>query len=543
MRLMLPLVASLFAAAVHAQSPLSMPFTANNGLGAGAQVFIDLNVTDPAGITLTNLNVNTGTTTIGTVGTVEVWTKSGTYVGFEQNAAPWSLGASGAVIASGNNLPSPACLGAGLFLPQGVHGVAIRHIGVAVRYTGTGTTVPPVTTSVRNEVTLSAGKGQATPFVSTPFSPRIFNGDIYYNVGAVPGGACPPPAAVELYGTGCYASFGSVYELFADAAAASAALSNQSVVFTPVGSNYLVQWGGASYVAPTTPVNLFATPTDDGEATLTPSAAFPAPAGPQATLRVHSNGVVSWGAAAQTFPGTNNYTPTATGFLDGANAGFYAWHDYAETFAGSGRIVWEEVGSVLYITWDNVYSYGTQPNPSTVQFQMNLSTGVVAIVWTTVSPDTTSTFGSGHLVGYSPAGASPNPGSVSLATALPIVTQADAFPLGLNSNLPKFNTNWNLTTSNAEAISPIAIVFFGDTQVNPGIDLGFIGAPGCAGYTSANLTSLTAPLAGGTGSVTVAIPNDFSLGGTVLTAQSVSFTLQNPLGLNTSNGLKATIGL
>ena len=133
--LLLPLATALVAATTAAQSPLMMPFNANNGLSAGAQVFFDLNVLDPNGVTITALDVNTGTTAIGTAGTIEVWTTPGTFVGNEQNALVWTQAGSGAVTASGNNVPSHACLGSGIFLAAGTHGVAVRHVGVALQLT------------------------------------------------------------------------------------------------------------------------------------------------------------------------------------------------------------------------------------------------------------------------------------------------------------------------------------------------------------------------------------------------------------------------
>jgi hypothetical protein len=76
----------------------------------------------------------------------------------------------------------------------------------------------------------------------------------------------------------------------------------------------------------------------------------------------------------------------------------------------------------------------------------------------------------------------------------------------------------------------------------PPIDLGFLGAPGCSAHTNANLTSLTFPVAAGTGSVVVPIPSAPALAGVSFATQALGFTLSNPFGLSTSNGLFWTIG-
>lgn len=113
--------------------------------------------------------------------------------------------------------------------------------------------------------------------------------------------------------------------------------------------------------------------------------------------------------------------------------------------------------------------------------------------------------------------------------------------LTLDSNFPSLGANFTLTTTNLQSLAPAAVMFFGDTQLS-GIDLGFLGAPGCNAYTNGNLNSLTFPVASGSGVLSFGIPNNPLLVGLTLTSQSIGFTLANPLGLATSNGLAWTIG-
>ncbi len=365
------------------------------------------------------------------------------------------------------------------------------------------------------------------------------------------------------YGSGCYTVSDSIYQRFADAAVASAGLTNQSIQFFPAGASYLVTWGGGTYVAPSgTAANLTVAAADDLEVVVTPSIAMPTPQGPQATLRVHTNAVVSWGAGAQTFPGTNNYTPTAAGFLNGVNAGIYAWHDYNEAEGGSGRIKREEVvvgsDTILYITWDNVENYSNPlgVNPGTMQMQLNLTTGVVTIVWTSVDANTTSGFGSSHLVGYSPPGASIDGGSVNLATALPVVTSSlNMSALSLSASpAPVAGVTVVYTTNNIPEFAPtsglyvaVNIISVGSVPA-PGLDLGFLGAPGCAALIAS--LDVTQSMVGASPSNTVSFALPLSVpAGIQFFSQSAALFLpntlpngQNTFGMTTSNAIASLVG-
>jgi hypothetical protein len=118
----------------------------------------------------------------------------------------------------------------------------------------------------------------------------------------------------------------------------------------------------------------------------------------------------------------------------------------------------------------------------------------------------------------------------------------DTPALSLNSNFPVLGTNFTLTTTNVNAVSPVGLVLFGDAQIIPPLDLGFLGAPGCSVHTTANLTSVAFPVSVGTGSVVIPVPVNPGLIGVALTSQSVGFTPNNQLGLSTSNGLLWTLG-
>src|SRR4029434_404058 len=88
---------------------------------------------------------------------------------------------------------------------------------------------------------------------------------------------------------------------------------------------------------------------------------------------------------------------------------------------GSGKIRYEEVGGISYVTWDNVYSYQL-PNPTTpgdtFQYQFNRGTGDVTIVYGTITPGSNN-----YVVGYSVGGVTWRPEASDLSVDLATATQ------------------------------------------------------------------------------------------------------------------------
>ena len=104
------------------------------------------------------------------------------------------------------------------------------------------------------------------------------------------------------------------------------------------------------------------------------------------------------------------------------------------------------------------------------------------------------------------------------------------------------STTFGYSIDNVPALVPVAFAFFGTLVVNPGVDLTFLGMPGCAGYTNADLGSFSYPVVGNQGQLSLPIPANASLIGTSLSAQAVAFSLATPLNLITSNGNVSVIG-
>ncbi len=339
-------------------------------------------------------------------------------------------------------------------------------------------------------------------------------------------------------GSGCGASYNSVYELFANSTASSAALTGNVLFLTPTANGYLSSWvpgaAGAFYVAPTGGATTLATG-DDGDVTVTPSTALATPYGAQASLRVSGNGIIAFGANAIDFPGTNSYTPTANGFLNSIQGGFYAWHDYNSSEVGSGPVQSEEVSGVLYITYNGVENYASPEvlNPSTLQFQLNLATGDVQVVFLSIDGNATSTFGSGMLVGVTAPGNSLDGGSVALASGSFVTATPEHGALTLTATTrPVTGTSWNMQVGNSALLDLIVL-----GVVDPNIpDLFFLGMPGCGLRATLDVINVGSTLS-------IAIPANPALVGQTFYANGASLAPGvNAFGAITSNGIAGTIG-
>jgi hypothetical protein len=131
-----------------------------------------------------------------------------------------------------------------------------------------------------------------------------------------------------------------------------------------------------------------------------------------------------------------------------------------------------------------------------------------------------------------------DPGSVDLSATLPFLTTGpESRPLAHTVSLPRVGTTMTLAVADVENLVPLAVLFFGDTAVDPGVDLGFLGAPGCNGHTSANLGSATIAVAlpAGAGSVALVLPNDPALIGLAIESQATTITTKNTIGIGKTN--------
>lgn len=407
-------------------------------------------------------------------------------------------------------------------------------------------------TAPSSDINFAGSSGNVGSVYQTAFAPWDLDNQGILFVPNVSGGydwvvACGtppnPPAYTEAYGQGCYdtSTYQSVYAYFVDATA-SQVLGGQSFTFIPGGTNYTMIAGGAPFVAPTgAAVDLLLT--DDSEIAVTPSLPFNyLGTTPIATLSVNSNGFVNMAGTGVNYI----YCYGSTYELLNANApSFRANADYNPGATGSGHVYSEEIGGVLYVTWSGVYRYGNT-TPETMQIQLDLASGMVTIVFGTMA-----TTGYGLVVGYAPTGPCLDSGGINLATDLPVTTGVDllAPAMALSADPAPVSTGTTGTTVTIQVdYSPEVVPgsgFVADLLIfsfsqNPGLDMTFLGAPGCFLYVSS--LDLTLAIVGPAGPQTMAFnvpPGVSAL--TEVFVQAAALAPVNAFGVATSNGVKLFI--
>ena len=199
---------SVKTAAVIPTQQLTTTLAPNNGVGAIATLYFNLNVTNPLGISLNSFD--TVCQNLNTAYTAKVHLKIGSYVGSELNAAPWTLvgtasGTTGAVA----NTPSNASFPQPVHIPAGTYGVAIHYNGPYPRYL----TLPALTPYSNGDLTVTAGAASlatAGPFTGTNLNtPRGWCGTLYYSTENVAG-----TAGHGWFGPGCAGTLGVSHQSY-----------------------------------------------------------------------------------------------------------------------------------------------------------------------------------------------------------------------------------------------------------------------------------------------------------------------------------------
>lgn len=168
---------------------------------ASAGNFFDVDVTNPLGVTVCGLHVNTGLA-VGTPLTVNLYQTEGTYVGAEGDASLWRLVATETVAAAGGGQRTFVPLSAPLHLAFGAFGLCMEHVGASPTYTNLG---GPLTVS-NADLSLTAGLSQAGPVFdpnSVTYSPRVANIALHYATSTSTGAA-----GYGYIGSGCAGTLG-----------------------------------------------------------------------------------------------------------------------------------------------------------------------------------------------------------------------------------------------------------------------------------------------------------------------------------------------
>lgn len=153
---------------------------ANNGSGG---IFFDLTA-GLTGVSVTSFDCPF-TGTVGTTVNVEVWTRPGSYVGFDGTASGWTLVDTVVATRAGSLVNSPMVLNAPIVIDAGqTLGICLQATASGgVRYTGTSTS-PPVTNWSNGELSLfsDVARVATAAFTGTRFTPRCFSGNVNYDL-------------------------------------------------------------------------------------------------------------------------------------------------------------------------------------------------------------------------------------------------------------------------------------------------------------------------------------------------------------------------
>jgi len=528
----------LTATAVTAQS-LTTTFVADQSLPAGGAIYFDLSCTHPAGIEISSLVLHFADPA-STPGTVDIYAApTGSTL-----TDPWSLIVGNiAVTAAGPGAPTPAPIALPSPLTMGSacsFRLAVVAHGLQHAYS---TTAPLVYSNA--DLTLTAGESSDAAFSGSPHTPSVPNCVVFYHSG----GTCLDAASATPVGDGCQQLRTSTYELFAPGPVDFGTLrfhSDPSVGGLPL---------------PSIQVSTFSTPT--GSLTHSASAQLLSLGDDDQVsvgslgITVGSNGWIAFG------PGNSNFAfPFPATMLANPSMAFYAWKDLDPSAPGGGRVWYSEtadpssgVVNSAEITFEGVYAYGTT-DPNTVQFsyftQLDVWPHPIVLH---VSFGTISSSGTPLLVGYSPGGASLDPGSVDFTPVVPFWTDlVDAEPLALTPIgrpiLQSPGVPFQVTTSDIPASALVHLGIIG--LINPAAPLDvLLGMPECNLYADLMILTGTAYAPFPTGSVTwnalgSLAPSSTHTAGLVFYAQSLILgtDLNTALGLGalTSNGVRCELG-
>ncbi|MCA9239620.1 MAG: hypothetical protein KDA37_05450 [Planctomycetales bacterium] len=170
---------------------ITTTFAGGNGTPDGNM--FDVTALNPLQITAVDMHVN-----FDFAFNLDIYIKPGSYVGFETDPGPWTLVSSGTAIGLGSGTPTPVDV-SDFNLPVGSYGMYIDidsdDGSDGVQYTDGNSTYS------NSDVQLDLGAGIWGDFGSIDvFSPRTWNGTIYYNVAPEPGVAGCAIACLAIVG-------------------------------------------------------------------------------------------------------------------------------------------------------------------------------------------------------------------------------------------------------------------------------------------------------------------------------------------------------
>ena len=179
-------------------SSLTTSFNEDTDGLAGWSVLFDLTVLDPDGLLITDLDVNLNSfnNPPGNAFSLDIYTRSGTAVGFADNGGTgWTLATSGTGVSAPQGSPSPVNL-IDFFVAPGLTGIAIVYNNAGPAYMFDSLTYSNADLSLTG---YAATINQSGLFTGGILAPRTWSGTITYETDTVP---VPEPASLTLLGLG-----------------------------------------------------------------------------------------------------------------------------------------------------------------------------------------------------------------------------------------------------------------------------------------------------------------------------------------------------
>jgi hypothetical protein len=508
------------AAGLTAQSPLTTLFASNNSGDVGGTVLFNLTV--HATVNITQVDCNT-TTTAGTAGTLDIRTCPASYLGNEQNAAAWTtVSAGNPLVTAPSNTPTSCLLATPVTLAPGSYGVMLKATGFQHAYTN-ATQPSPNNLFASAELTLGAGAAQNAEY-SPPFTPRVANATIHYVVGT-------SFAFRQPFGAGCYAFGHAFYERFPahtfDLAGTAGSANTCMLVPNGIGGYVLVA-GASRFFTPLAPPLPLGNDAVSGPLPLPFTLMFPG--GVTNELRIGSNGVV--------FPTANwiiDASPSVAELLAGPNRFCLAWKDLDPAAGGAVHFDVDPGNQAVYCTWLDVPDAGAPAGTSSNTMQMAIfDSGLIELRYQVMDPAREA------IVGHGQGGGVPDPGPIDISAVLASGhnTGPGAVPLALAASArPILGTTFQLVTTNA-LLAPVGASIVSLARLDPALELGAQGMPGCWQYIAPDSVRFFFPAAG-TANVPITLPGSPVFAGLDLFSQSAVFVAGfNNLGVLTSNGLR-----
>lgn len=191
-------IISLLAIASAKANSITTLFGTNNNGSPGGAVYFDITVASSA-LSITAFDLNTASTS--PFSNLQVWILAGmSSQGNETNMALWTEVATGSGTGAGTDNPTHVTLSNPFGLAANtLYGIAIvADPSFGHYYTnGNGSNQ----NYSNGDLSLSLGSASNVPFTAPVFSPRVWNGTVYYDV-------VPEPSTVALLGLGALGLIG-----------------------------------------------------------------------------------------------------------------------------------------------------------------------------------------------------------------------------------------------------------------------------------------------------------------------------------------------